>query len=340
MNAPERDIDALWRERPRSRFVRATLVLVPLLVGATWASSVFDWSDLFAARRAQNLRRFLADELAPYPLRESGFSWGALWEWTGGLWRERGADGLLATACMAVLAITLAALAATLFAPLAARNVMSPTPFEFARAGRTRSTRRDVEPAESARRSVAGRLAGASDPRGARHDARMAAVLWRAATAIVRAALILLRAIPEYVWAFLLLAMLGPSAWPAVLALAIHNSGILGKLGAETIENLESRPLVAWHTLGASRAQVWAGAVIPLALGRFLLYFFYRFETCVREATVLGMLGVASLGYWIQDARAKHFYDEMLFFVVLGAAIVLAGDLVSALARRAVRRAR
>jgi len=50
---------------------------------------------------------------------------------------------------------------------------------------------------------------------------------WRALSACTRAALILLRAIPEYVWAFLLLAMLGPSAWPAVLALAIHNSGIL-----------------------------------------------------------------------------------------------------------------
>ena len=55
-------------------------------------------------------------------------------------------------------------------------------------------------------------------------------------------------------------------------------------------------------------------------------------------ATVLGMLGVVSLGYWIQDARSKHYYDEMLFFVALGALIVLAGDLVSALSRAALRR--
>ena len=59
----------------------------------------------------------------------------------------------------------------------------------------------------------------------------------------------------------------------------------------------------------------------------------------MREATVLGMLGVVSLGYWIQDARAKHFYDEMLFFVALGAIIVLLGDLLSAAARRFLRRA-
>jgi phosphonate transport system permease protein len=79
---------------------------------------------------------------------------------------------------------------------------------------------------------------------------------------------------------------------------------------------------------------------MPLVLGRFLMYFFYRFETCVREATVLGMLGVVSLGYWIQDARSKQFYDEMVFFVALGALIVLAADLLSAFARTSLRRMR
>ena len=134
--------------------------------------------------------------------------------------------------------------------------------------------------------------------------------------------------------------MLGPSAWPAVLALAIHNAGILGKLGAETVENLDRAPLRALRLLGAERAQIAASAVLPLALSRFLLYFFYRFETCVREATVLGMLGVVSLGYWIRDARSNHYYDEMLLFVALGALIVLAGDLASACARAFVRKAR
>ena len=133
--------------------------------------------------------------------------------------------------------------------------------------------------------------------------------------------------------------MLGPSAWPAVLALAIHNSGILGKLGAETVENLDPRTLRVLRESGATRAEVAIAAILPLSLSRCLLYFFYRFETCVREATVLGMLGVASLGYWIQDSRTRQFYDQMLFFVVLGAAIVLAADLLSMLARWIVRRA-
>ena len=77
--------------------------------------------------------------------------------------------------------------------------------------------------------------------------------------------------------------------------------------------------------------------VFPIALGRYLLYFFYRFETCIREATVLGMLGVVSLGFYISDARSKMYYDEMLFLVLLGAGIVLLSDLLSATARRYLR---
>ena len=63
--------------------------------------------------------------------------------------------------------------------------------------------------------------------------------------------------------------------------------------------------------------------VYPGALGRFLLYFFYRWETCVREATVLGMLGIVSLGRLITDSRVRMREDEMLFYVLLGASLVL-----------------
>mgnify|MGYP001200624316 CR=1 FL=1 len=110
-------------------------------------------------------------------------------------------------------------------------------------------------------------------------------------------------------------------------------------LGAETIENLEPAPLRTLTALGAPRRSVLIAGVFPIALGRYLLYFFYRFETCVREATVLGMLGVVSLGYYIQQARGKMYYDEMLLLILLGAGIVIASDLLSAVARRYLRRA-
>jgi phosphonate transport system permease protein len=304
------DLDVLARERPRSRLVRWSLVLLALLVVWAWLGGEIDVADAFAPRRLENLRRFLTVDIQPYDLRERPFALPEYLAWCWHLAADRGWSGALATLSISVLAITLAGLWACVLLLFAARNVASRAPFEA-------WIRSDGEAARP----------------------RSQGVGWRLVSSLVRALLVFLRAIPEYVWAFLLLAMLGPSAWPAVLALAIHNSGILGKLGAETVENLDPRTLRALRETGATRGQIALGAILPLSLSRFLLYFFYRFETCVREATVLGMLGVASLGYWIQDSRTRQFYDQMLFFVVLGAAIVLLADLLSMLARWIVRRA-
>jgi len=55
---------------------------------------------------------------------------------------------------------------------------------------------------------------------------------------------------------------------------------------------------------------------------------------------VLGLLGIVSLGYWIQDARARTHYDVMFLFILLGVVLILVGDFVSAIARSAIRRAR
>ena len=77
--------------------------------------------------------------------------------------------------------------------------------------------------------------------------------------------------------------------------------------------------------------------MLPACFPRFLLYFFYRFETCVRDATVLGMLGTASLGFRIDEAANRFAYDEVVFFVLLGAGVVLAADVVSSIVRKVVR---
>ena len=147
----------------------------------------------------------------------------------------------------------------------------------------------------------------------------------------------LLRAVPEYVLAYLALGLFGPSAWPAVFAIALHNAGILGRLGAETIEHLPSAPLRSLRGAGASRVQLLGAAIWPLALPRLLLFFFYRLETAVREASVLGMLGIVSLGSLVLDARARQREDEMLFAIALGGLLVLGAELASVLSRRWLR---
>ena len=295
----------LHRERPRSRFLRLSLVLLAALVLWAWLGGELRPGDLFSAQRRGNLQRFLTEEALPWPLRGGGEV--GLLEWLAELMRSRGLRAIWATFWISVVAISLAGAVGALAAPLGARTLMSDDPWAAPLATDT---------------------------------ARARSPAWRALSGAVRLVLVLMRAVPEYVWAFLLLAILGAGAWPAVLALAVHNAGILGRLGADTIENLERAPLGALRGGGATRAQLVLAGVFPLTLPRYLLYFFYRFETCVREATVLGMLGVVSLGYYIQDARARMRYDELLVFVALGALLVIAADLLSFVTRRWVRAAR
>jgi phosphonate transport system permease protein len=294
----------LFRERPRSHFVRYSLLLLAALVVSSWMAGNFHLMEFFSARRLDNLRRFLG-ELRPYPLQGKDFDIVVAVEWAGEILATKGATAAWVTLAISVAAIVLAAMGSLVLCLPAARSVASAEPF----------------------------LPASNVP------GRVLRVSWWAVIYGTRCLFIFLRAIPELVWAYLLIAIVGPSAWPAVLALGFHNLGILGKLNAEAVENLEPGNLSALRGLGATRAQIAAAGIFPAVLNRFLLFFFYRWESCVREATVLGLLGIVSLGYWIQDARARNQYDTMFFLVLLGAALVLAGDLVSTLARRWVRRA-
>jgi phosphonate transport system permease protein len=293
----------LRSQRSRSRFAHwSAFLLLIVMVGSWWVGD-FQVENFLSERRLQNLNRFL-HELVPYPLQGRDFDFGIAWEWAADVLAQKGWSATVVTLAISVAAIVLAGLGGALFSLPAARNFTSPEPF----------------------------LSSLQSPHWFLH------FLWQSLVWVTRLFLIFVRAIPEYMWAFLLLALLGPTAWPAVLALALHNLGILGKLGAEVVENTEPAPLSALRGLGASHLQIASTGLFPLTFSRFLLFLFYRWETCVREATVLGMLGIVSLGYWIQDSRARNHYDEMFFLVLLGGALVLIGDLLSALARESIRR--
>lgn len=303
MNRDER-VNELYRSRPRNRFARTSFLVLGLVIAASFTLGWSGSSGATSARRMKNLERFLG-EIVPFSARGSDRPVVESARWAYRLLDRRGFEASLQTMSIAVAAIVLAGAVGAALAFGAARNLASPEPFAPDRASSGAPVR----------------------------------WLWKSLVGAVRLGLIFARAIPEYIWAFLFLAILGPSAWPAVLALALHNAGILGKLGAETIENVEPEAPTALRDLGATRRQIALVGLFPIVMPRFLLYFFYRWETCVREATVLGLLGFASLGYWIQDARARDHYDEMIFYILLGSALVLAGDIVSALTRLYLRKA-
>ncbi len=297
-------IEALWRERPRDLFVRASLVVGGALMVAAWGLGDFDWQDLLSARRQANLARFL-HEVRPYPLQGVAWDWGVAWAWARDLFATRGAHAMATTLGISVLAITLAGAMSLVLSLPSARNFATVDPFSGAGSGRSRGL----------------------------------GFVWAVVRQSTRGLLIAMRSIPEYLAAFLLLAIFGPTPWTAVLALAVHNAGILGRLGAETVENIPSRAPASLRAIGGRRSQLAIWVLLPELLPRLLLYFFYRWETCVRESTVLGLLGIVSLGFWIDDARTRGQLDALVFYVALGVMIVVVGDVLSSLAREALRRA-
>ena len=298
-------IDTLWKERPRSRFVRISLAIFGALLIGCWLWVDADLGDVVSTEGFDYAGKFFTVDAKPKPLRDEPWSWSGVAAWAGAEMDVRGWRAVGATLGVSVLAIVLAALASMLLSLPAARTFACSEPFVPAGA-----------PPTPARRWF-----------------------WKVVVAGTRALLVLMRSLPEYILAFLLLTIVGRSAWPAVLALAIHNAGILGRLNAEVIENLPKRTLQALRAAGAGRLQLALFGVLPAALPRFLLYFFYRWETCVREATVLSMLGMVGIGYWIIEAEAHDREDLLLLYILLASGLVLLGDLVSALARRFIRNA-
>ncbi|QBF25252.1 phosphonate ABC transporter, permease protein PhnE [Pseudomonas tructae] len=133
-----------------------------------------------------------------------------------------------------------------------------------------------------------------------------------------------LRAIPELVWAALtvLAAGLGPNA--GTLALALHTSGVLGRLFAEALENAPPEPAAAIRLQGASQVTAFCFGTLPNLWPQLLAYSLYRWENNIRMASVLGFVGAGGLGQMLyttlslfQEARASTVIIAMLVLVLL-----------------------
>ncbi len=105
-----------------------------------------------------------------------------------------------------------------------------------------------------------------------------------------------LRAIPELVWAALLLISAGLGPLAGTLALALHTSGVLGRLFAEALENAPAGPADALRAQGVGPLRVLAYATLPQVLPQLVSYSLYRWENNIRAAAVLGVVGAGGLG--------------------------------------------
>lgn len=162
------------------------------------------------------------------------------------------------------------------------------------------------------------------------------AIAW-AGLLLTRLVLLFCRAIPAPIWALVVLFVMFPGILPGAIALGLHNLGILGRLMAEVTENLDQRPLEALKAQGASSALVFLYGVLPLTLPRFLSYILYRWEVCLRETVIVGLVGAGGLGRLLTEQLSSFDYRGLV--VTLGCFVILtyAIDWISTSARRSLR---
>jgi phosphonate transport system permease protein len=159
----------------------------------------------------------------------------------------------------------------------------------------------------------------------------------RAGAACARAVLLVCRAIPPPVGALLFLFVLYPGPLPGALALALYNFGILARLMAEVVENLDHRPARTVLATGASRPQMLLYAVLPAALPRFAAYSVYRWEVTVRETVVVGLVGAGGLGRQLSAQLTAFDYAGVTSTLLALVLLTFVGDLAGAAVRRSLR---
>jgi len=133
-----------------------------------------------------------------------------------------------------------------------------------------------------------------------------------------------LRSVPELVWAALLLISAGLGPMAGTLALALHTTGVLGRLFSEAVENAPPGPADALRTQGVGPLRVFLYATLPQVLPQLMSYTLYRWENNIRAAAVLGVVGAGGLGQLLsfhmglfQMGKTATILGAMLLLVAL-----------------------
>jgi phosphonate transport system permease protein len=146
----------------------------------------------------------------------------------------------------------------------------------------------------------------------------------------VRRVLEFLRAIPEVVWGLILVSALGVGPQIGLAALALHATGALGRLYAESFENVSLPAVHAITSTGAPPIATAAFAFVPLALPAVAAHTLFRMEWNMRAATIVGVIGAGGIGEALYNAQQLQFYTQMTAYLVITALLVQVVDQLSA----------
>ena len=160
----------------------------------------------------------------------------------------------------------------------------------------------------------------------------------RTARAVIRLKLNVLRSIPELVWASILLIAAGLGPFAGTMALAAHTTGVLGRLFADTLENLPPAPEATLRINGARPMTAFFYATLPQVLPQMLSYTLYRWENNIRAAAILGVVGAGGLGQMLKYHLSLFQMQQAASVIIAMLLMVGAVDAISFWLRRVMTR--
>lgn len=137
------------------------------------------------------------------------------------------------------------------------------------------------------------------------------------------------RGINEIILALVFVAAVGLGPFPGVLALAVHGAGMLGKFFSESIEEIDQGPIEALRATGAGPVQIVIFGVLPQVITAWIAVALYRFETNLRQATVLGMVGAGGIGFELVGSMKLFQYQDTATCILVIIAMVMVADTAS-----------
>ncbi|MBV8651308.1 MAG: phosphonate ABC transporter, permease protein PhnE [Alphaproteobacteria bacterium] len=141
------------------------------------------------------------------------------------------------------------------------------------------------------------------------------------------------RAVHELVWALLFVTAVGLGPFPGGLALAVHSVGMLGRLFAEQIENMDMGPIHALTLTGASRLQIFTHGVVPSVLPALAGISLYRLDENIRSSMVLGFVGAGGIGFHLFAAMSLFQYRQVSTLLIITFFLVITAERASAILR-------
>jgi phosphonate transport system permease protein len=144
------------------------------------------------------------------------------------------------------------------------------------------------------------------------------------------------RSVNSLIWALLFVAVFGPGAMAGMLSIAFRSIGFVGKLLAESLEEVPPGPIEALEATGAPFSSRLAKGYWPLVEPSFWSIALFRWDINIRESAVLGLVGAGGIGVALEAAMSNLYWDQVGLILAVIFAIVIATEIITSAVRKRI----